>query len=188
MVSQPFDNRPYDGPHDSGGAAGGGGDASAGLETDERFPSGPWIGYYQQWNTQARQRLVLSFKPDGTAPVEDGPAHAGKITGGGRDPGGQFFVIGTYHTGSGKVELRKVYPEHQVEYSGIHNGDGIEGNWVIRYAMIPDDRGIFHIWPDASGMGEGMRREAEEPLEVASGVAATGESDLAATWPGGAVL
>ena len=103
-----------------------------GIETDERFPSGPWIGFYHQGGMQSRQRLGLTFK-------------AGRITGEGRDPAGHFLVGGTYAVDTGKCSLRKLYPTHTVEYDGNAEGDGIQGRWVILLSQFIMDRGVFHI-------------------------------------------
>jgi hypothetical protein len=119
-------------------------------ETDDRFPSGPWTGFYHQWGTQARQRLSLSFK-------------AGVISGHGRDPAGDFSIRGSYHTDSGKAALVKIYPSHQVEYDGHADGDGIGGGWMIRYDLGLADRGQFRIWPDELAVPEHERLKAEEP-------------------------
>lgn len=122
-----------------------------GLETDERFPSGPWIGFYQQGGLQSRQRLGLTFK-------------AGKVSGEGRDPAGHFLVSGTYQVEAGKCSLRKLYPSHTVEYDGNAEGDGIWGRWVIRLSSFVMDNGVFHIWPDASAGAETDSAKAEEPV------------------------
>lgn len=119
------------------------------LETDERFPSGPWSGFYIQWGRRGRQRLTLTFRD-------------GLVEGGGDDPGGSFTVRGTYDTQAGKVALRKVYAFHTVEYDGHAEGDGIWGAWVIR-AVGYSDHGGFHIWPDAQGEQEARHEQAEAP-------------------------
>ena len=119
-------------------------------ETDERFPSGPWFGYYHQWGIQARQRLRLEFA-------------GGTVSGGGRDPGGDFAVRGVYSVEAGTVSLIKTYAAHRVEYAGQANGDGIGGDWAIRYEHTTD-RGIFRIWPDDLAMSEKPRLKAEEPV------------------------
>jgi hypothetical protein len=121
------------------------------TETDDRFPSGPWMGYYQQWSLQARQRLALTFLN-------------GAITGSGQDPGGAFDVRGHYDTQTGRCSLVKTYPEHRVEYDGTADGDGIGGDWVIRYGMGIDDRGVFRIWPHSGASGAEEHAEAEQPV------------------------
>lgn len=124
-------------------------------ETDPRFPSGPWIGYYHQSPTQARQRLGLSFAE-------------GVISGEGRDPAGPFNVRGSYDVESGRATLSKTYTTHTVEYDGVATDDGIGGGWVIRgFGGMIEDRGIFQIWPDLSaGAGESLRAEQRQPVGV----------------------
>jgi hypothetical protein len=121
------------------------------TETDDRFPSGPWTGYYQQWGTQARQRLALTFA-------------SGSISGVGRDPGGEFSVRGGYDAESGKVSLVKIYSSHKVEYDGVADGDGIGGGWLIRYDLGLTDRGQFRIWPDEAALADAEHLKAEEPV------------------------
>lgn len=124
-------------------------------ETDPRFPSGPWIGYYHQSPSQARQRLGLTFLQ-------------GVISGEGRDPAGQFAVRGSYDIGSGRATLKKTYTTHTVEYDGMATDDGISGGWVIRgFGGMVEDKGIFQIWPDLSaGAGDALRVREEEPVGV----------------------
>lgn len=121
------------------------------LEPDDRFPSGPWTGYYHQWGTQSRQRLALAFSN-------------GSISGVGRDPAGDFSIRGSYSTDSGKASLVKLYPTYKVEYDGLADGDGITGRWCINYPFGLADRGQFHIWPDESTLSEHERLKAEQPI------------------------
>ncbi len=138
-----------------GQSTGGDGGDSGGLpESDPRFPSGPWTGIYQQWGAQSRQRLMLHFK-------------AGRITGSGRDPAGQFSVRGTYDTATGAARLAKFYGSYIVEYDGASDSDGIEGRWIIRYELGHADSGRFHIWPDAEAVGEANHAEAAVPVDAA---------------------
>ena len=123
------------------------------LETDDRFPSGPWTGYYHQWGVQSRQRLGLTFA-------------GGAISGVGRDPAGEFSIRGSYDPDSGKVSLAKVYTTHTVEYDGHADGDGIAGRWCINYSFGIADRGEFRIWPDANALAEHERLKAEEPVPL----------------------
>lgn len=123
------------------------------LESDERFASGPWIGFYVQNGERGRQALALRFS-------------AGKISGEGRDPGGDFRVTGTYDVERGRAWLSKIYPTHVVEYDGHAEGNGVWGTWKIEYDENFADRGGFHIWPDASGTGSERRIHAEVPVNV----------------------
>jgi hypothetical protein len=86
------------------------------LETDERFVSGPWRGFYVQWGTRGKQELSLTF-------------FDGQIVGDGADPAGDFRVRGGYDIETGKVWMHKVYPEHTVEYDGHAEPGKDKGIW-----------------------------------------------------------
>jgi hypothetical protein len=132
-------------------------------ETDPRFPSGPWTGFFLQPALPGRHlmELHLNFR-------------AGEMTGEGRDWVGPFVVRGKYTLLDGKCHWTKRYlGKHDVFYQGFNEGKGIWGVWEI-----PDNsiamRGGFHIWPE--GMPDPtqshLTTEAElptplvEPLEV----------------------
>lgn len=121
------------------------------VESDGRFPSGEWTGYYVQWGQRGRQDLVLTFRE-------------GKIGGCGSDAAGDFAISGEYSVESGRAALRKRYPVqgHTVEYDGLADGAGIAGDWVIRYLYGLTDRGTFRIWP--VGRAEGAREEVEAEI------------------------
>ncbi len=127
-------------------------DLETDLETDDRFPSGPWIGFYIQWGQRGRQDLNLTFRE-------------GVIGGVGRDAAGDFGVRGTYDVESGRCGLVKTYPTHRVEYDGNAEGNGIWGTWRIR-GVGYDDTGGFHIWPLAMGEGMAEHVEAEVPVDA----------------------
>jgi hypothetical protein len=118
------------------------------AEIDERFPSGPWIGYWQQDTVQARQRLGLTFAQ-------------GTVKGSGRDVIGDFLVHGTYDATTGGCSLVKRYPSHAVHYEGLADGDGIGGKWTIRQLGFFNDAGGFRIWPDEACSAEANVAEAE---------------------------
>lgn len=123
------------------------------LETDERFVSGPWRGFYMQWGTRGKQELSLTF-------------FDGQIVGDGADPAGDFRVRGGYDAETGKVWMHKVYPSHTVEYDGHAEpgkDKGIWGAWQIRYGFTRDHGG-FHIWPDARGEGDSRSLSREAPM------------------------
>ena len=125
------------------------------LEPDQRFPSGPWVGYYRQGNLQSRQRLSLTFRD-------------GRISGEGRDPVDPFIVSGTYDLATGSVRLSKTYTTHTVFYDGAADGDGVGGAWEIPYfGGIVADRGEFRIWPDELAMQEAL--EAAQTARVPVG-------------------
>lgn len=105
------------------------------AETDDRFPSGPWKGFFLQPRFSANRKtmsLHLSFS-------------AGKISGEGNDLIGDFIITGRYDLKSGKVWLHKRYVRrYEVFYRGYGEQDrGIGGVWEIRDL----DRAGFHIWP-----------------------------------------
>src|SRR5262249_37779673 len=93
-------------------------ESPADLETDPRFPSGKWAGF---WTTtvpivsRPKQEMVLTF------------AH-GEIKGEGRDMIGKFLIRGFYSTTDGKCRWTKKYVgRHDVYYQGFNEGKGIWG-------------------------------------------------------------
>jgi hypothetical protein len=118
------------------------------LETDDRFPSGPWTGYFLQPAIPPGRHdmeLFLTFRD-------------GNIDGEGRDWVGKFSIRGMYRVADGKCYWVKQYEgRHSVSYRGFNEGKGIWGTWTLREA----GRGGFHIWP--VGMGDpnpGQKAEA----------------------------
>jgi hypothetical protein len=106
-------------------------------ETDPRFPSGPWQGFFlmAHWPGRHTMELHLHF-------------HKGVMTGEGRDMIGDFIIRGKYNINDGKCYWSKKYiNKHDVFYQGYNEGKGIWGVWEIP----PDLRGGFHIWPTAMG-------------------------------------
>lgn len=135
-------------------------DHSPCLETDGRFVSGMWRGFYVQWGSRGKQELSLTF-------------FDGQIVGDGADPAGDFRVRGGYDVECGKVWIHKVYPTHTVEYDGhAEHGSagevagGIWGAWQIRYGFSRDHGG-FHIWPEAQA--EGAHRSLKQTMDVPAG-------------------
>ena len=108
-----------------------------GLETDPRFPSGPWVGFFLQKPHVGKQTMELRLV-----------FQAGKMTGEGRDPIGDFLVNGQYHLADGKCSWTKKYVgKHEVLYQGYNEGKGIWGVWKIGDSQ----QGGFHIWPEGFG-------------------------------------
>jgi hypothetical protein len=110
------------------------------LETDSRFPTGEWTGFWLQKTVYAgRQTMELSLV-----------FTLGKIRGDGRDSVGTFTMTGRYDTTTGKVTIHKQYAgAHLVVYEGWAEADkGIWGVWTIP-AVGKDG---FHLWP--KGMGD----------------------------------
>lgn len=122
------------------------------LETDDRFPSGPWEGFFLQpmlTRKKSWMELDLTFRNGG-------------ISGTGRDWVGTFLVRGRYELDSGKCWWTKRYQgKHDVAYSGYNEGKGIWGLWEL---TSPPWRGGFHIWP--VGMGDPTRQRLREAAEI----------------------
>jgi len=128
-------------------------------ESDPRFPSGPWTGFFLMPHTGSRRHstdLQLTFV-------------AGVMTGTGRDYVGPFTIQGKYDLADGKCVWTKHYlGKHNVYYTGFNEGKGIWGMWDIPNALAIPCKGGFHIWPE--GMGDpsqpSLVAEADPPIEV----------------------
>lgn len=125
-------------------------------EADDRFPSGPWTGYFLQKEMPGKHwmDMSLSFK-------------SGTIEGAGSDPVGRFLWTGTYCTKDGRCVMTKRYiGRHSVFYDGYNEGRGIWGTWQIP----PNFRGGFHIWPKAMGdlTEPELSQEADSPFDIVS--------------------
>jgi hypothetical protein len=124
------------------------------LETDPRFPSGPWAGYFLQRELPGRHlmEMRLTFRD-------------GEFRGEGRDRVGPFTFRGRYSVADGKCQWVKQYlGRHRVFYQGYNEGKGIWGVWTLP----PYYRGGFHIWPEGMGGpgGPALKEEAEPPAPV----------------------
>lgn len=121
--------------------------------SDERFPSGPWTGYYNYApGDKHRMDLALQFS-------------GGRVTGSGNDDVGRFWVQGCYDSAAGECWWTKTYPgSHDVFYRGFREGKGIWGTWEIGVVA----RGGFHIWPEGESEGESLALEANEPVDAVS--------------------
>ena len=124
------------------------------LETDPRFPSGPWTGFFLQPLLPGRHwmELQLTFRD-------------GNMAGAGRDWVGSFTIRGRYETGNGECYWTKKYTgRHDVYYRGYNEGKGIWGVWEIAF----DSKGGFHIWPKgmADPSGAHLAEEADAPASV----------------------
>jgi hypothetical protein len=122
------------------------------LETDERFPSGPWEGFFLQPTIRKGRswmELILTFR-------------AGVMTGEGRDWVGKFLIRGRYDLGNGKCWWSKRYVgKHDVAYQGYNEGKGIWGLWEMKdYGW----RGGFHIWP--VGMGDPTQQKLTAAVDT----------------------
>lgn len=119
------------------------------VETDPRFPSGPWTGFFLQQEVPGRHwmELRLTFK-------------RGMIQGEGRDRVGEFLIKGRYQIEDGKCHWSKTYiGRHSVFYKGFNEGKGIWGTWEIP----PVWRGGFHIWPE--GMADPTKPALTESVK-----------------------
>jgi hypothetical protein len=123
------------------------------AETDPRFPSGPWLGYWLQKAVppgKHEMELHLHFQD-------------GVIRGDGRDWVGRFTIQGRYELSTGACRWVKQYVgRHAVDYAGYNEGRGIWGRWEIAREGL---HGGFYIWPE--GMPDPsldkLREEAELP-------------------------
>jgi len=130
------------------------------LETDVRFPSGPWTGFYiQPWMPgRHTMTLDLTFR-DGT------------LTSNGSDRVGPFNFSGSYDPEDGKCHWTKKYlRKHSVSYAGMNEGKGIWGVWEIRLlGGLYHDRGVFHIWPNGMSPDAEADRTERALLDSVSG-------------------
>src|SRR5579862_4722139 len=129
------------------------------LETDPRFTSGRWIGFFLDKRLPGKHQmeLMLTFMK-------------GALTGVGRDKVGEFSVRGRYQTADGRCHWHKSYlARHDVFYEGYAEDKGIWGKWQLHpkeiYGLVT---GGFHIWPE--GMGDPTRlslhEEADAPADI----------------------
>ena len=127
------------------------------LETDSRFPSGEWFGFYLQPSVsrdRRRMNLSLTFQ-------------TGAFTGEGKDGVGEFIIRGRYNLKSGEVTFHKHYVrQHSVFYRGWNEGKGIWGIWEIGLHAGGLDRGGFHIWPKGMADPTGEELRAEERVKA----------------------
>jgi hypothetical protein len=111
-------------------------------ETDARFPSGPWTGFFlQPWVPWLAGRQTMTL---------DMTFHGGRIDASGSDVVGAFTFSGSYDLQDGSCRWTKRYKRrHAVSYRGINDGQGIWGVWEIRQLWgLYVDRGVFHLWPE----------------------------------------
>jgi hypothetical protein len=109
-------------------------------ETDDRFPTGEWRGFYVQPDSRQRHRMELWLRFAQEA-----------ITGTGDDPVGEFTIRGTYDRHSGECWWTKQYlGQHGVKYKGHARRRGIIGQWSVP-GQPEAWSGPFFIWPRALG-------------------------------------
>jgi len=129
------------------------------LETDPRFPSGPWVGFFLQPLVPGRHQMELGLT-----------FTHGEIKGEGRDWVGKFILRGQYDLGDGRCHWTKRYlGKHDVFYQGFNEGKGIWGTWEIPPSdLSSQQRGGFHIWPEGmpDPTGQTLSEEADLPVVV----------------------
>jgi hypothetical protein len=128
------------------------------VETDPRFPSGPWTGFFLQPPAPARHMMEMRLT-----------FTSGKMTGEGRDWVGQFVLRGTYELADGACHWTKRYlGAHDVFYKGFNEGKGIWGVWELPAGSGVSMRGGFRIWPEGmtDPTGSELHEEADLPTSV----------------------
>src|SRR6476646_9065211 len=103
------------------------------TETDPRFPSGKWVGFFIDRRLPGRHQMEMTLT-----------FCAGRMHGAGRDRVGEFTFTGTYDLTDGKCFWGKKYKgAHTVIYRGFNEGKGIWGTWILK--EIGTSTGGFHI-------------------------------------------
>ncbi|HEY8506677.1 MAG TPA: hypothetical protein VIL46_18990 [Gemmataceae bacterium] len=126
------------------------------LETDPRFPSGPWTGFFLQKEIPGKHQMELHLTFVG-----------GTMTGEGRDWVGNFILRGRYDLSDGSCYWTKSYiDKHDVFYRGFNEGKGIWGTWELDSEGYHYSGG-FHIWPVEMGdpSRPALREQADVPVE-----------------------
>jgi hypothetical protein len=137
------------------------------LETDPRFPSGRWTGFFLQKAVPGRHLMELRLQ-----------FQSGTMTGEGRDWVGPFLVRGQYDVADGRCHWQKRYVgRHDVFYRGFNEGKGIWGTWLI-YPVT----GGFHIWPE--GMPDPTQPTLSEEADLPVAIDVLEEATEAVAMPG----
>jgi hypothetical protein len=126
-------------------------------ESDPRFPSGKWAGFFTDKRMPGKHEmeLMLAFSQ-------------GSMSGSGRDRVGEFTIEGGYQISDGKcVWVKQYVGKHAVGYRGFNEGKSIWGTWELSSQGITATGG-FQIWPEGLGdpTGPALEEEAELPAEV----------------------
>ncbi len=137
------------------------------LENDERFPSGPWEGFFLMSQTDRKRHmmdLILTCSET-------------RMTGEGQDFVGDFILRGRYEIATGRCVWNKKYlNRHEVGYVGYNEGKGIFGKWEI--LDTNHSHGGFLIWPKGMGDPTNHRKRAEVEAPAQSDQTAFSESEL----------
>jgi hypothetical protein len=124
------------------------------VETDPRFPSGPWTGFFLQPLVPGRHQMELGLT-----------FRQGSLVGQGRDLVGAFVVQGRYEVSDGRCTFIKGYlGKHSVNYQGYNEGKGIWGGWSITETGYLPQHGGFHIWPE--GMPDPSQPQLSEHADL----------------------
>lgn len=124
------------------------------VESDFRFPSGAWKGFFLQPVMTGKHWMELDLTFRG-----------GVLTGDGRDWVGRFLFRGKYDVETGKCWWTKQYVgQHAIAYEGYNEGKGIWGTW--KWSGAAPGHGGFHIWPVALGdpTGETLAEAIDLPV------------------------
>ena len=128
-------------------------DNPAPAESDPRFPSGPWTGFWMQRGLPTRPRMQVALAFSG-----------GKVSGSGRDAVGIFEMAGTYELVHGRCLLVKQYlGAHRVIYEGANEGDG---QWLWGVWRLPSETGGFHLWPVGEEDPTQLRKRERHPNQA----------------------
>ena len=125
------------------------------VETDPRFPSGKWVGFFIDKRLPGRHQMemVLTFT-------------GGRMSGEGRDRVGKFTIEGSYDLADGRCEWVKRYMKaHAVHYKGFGEGRGIWGTWEMHWGGVTLTGG-FNIWPEGMPDPTQPKLSAEADLPV----------------------
>ena len=130
------------------------------FETDDRFPTGEWTGFYVQPDSQRRfvMELLLTFERQ-------------RISGRGDDSVGVFTISGLYDTKTAGCSWKKQYiGQHIVEYTGQARARGIVGQWHMP-GQVEAWTGPFFVWPKEMGDLSGAFERAFMEYDLASELA-----------------
>ena len=98
------------------------------AETDPRFPSGKWVGFFLDRRLPGRHRMEILLTFAG-----------GRMSGEGRDRVGKFTFEGSYDLSDGRCVWAKRYVgRHAVRYTGFNEGrDNWQSLWTCAiYALF----------------------------------------------------
>jgi hypothetical protein len=143
------------------------------LETDPRFPSGPWTGFFLDRRVPGRHMMELQLT-----------FQNGVMQGEGRDYVGKFLVRGKYQTSDGQCYWTKRYVgKHDIFYRGFNEGKGIWGVWELTFLHLKLQGG-FHIWPE--GMPDPSAPHLTEAADLPAPVVENEKVDEPELVPAGA--